>query len=173
MKAATAAVTVTTGGSDGARGGTALHQAVRVETTIDIGRAAGDVFGYVTTPALWHTWHPATVSVQDVPLRPLTTGETMRELITVAGRRNEAVWTVVACDAPLRWEIATDTAAGSAHIVYRIVATERGCRFHRTLDYRSKGRFWRLLDGNLTRWILTRQSARALRNLRAVMEGKW
>lgn len=112
------------------------------------------------------------MSVRDVPARPLTVGETMRELIAVAGRRNEAVWTVVACEAPQRWEIATDTAAGSAHIVYRITPTDGGCRFQRTLDYRSKGWFWRLLDGNLTRWILVRQSARALQNLRSVMQRK-
>jgi hypothetical protein len=30
---------------------------------------------------------------------------------------------------------------------------------------------WRLLDGNLTRWALGRQSARALSKLRRVLEG--
>lgn len=142
----------------------------RVDAEIDIQRAPERVFDFVTTPALWHTWHPATVSVSDVPDRPLAKGETMRELIAVAGRRNEAVWTVLACDAPARWEIATDTPAGTAHIEYRLTATNSGCRFHRTLDFRSKGWPWRSLDSTLTRWILQRQSARALANLKAVLE---
>ena len=148
------------------------RQAVRIETEIYIKRTAAEVFDYVTTPALWHTWHPATVSVRDVPDRPLVAGETMRELIAVAGRRNEAVWTVLVCDAPRRWEIGTDTPAGTAHIVYRIAATSVGCRFQRTLDYRSKGWPWRALDSSLTRWILERQSARALANLEAMLERK-
>ena len=148
------------------------RQAVRIETEIYIERTAAEVFDYVTTPALWHTWHPATVSVRDAPDRPLVVGETMRELIAVAGRRNEAVWTVLVCDAPRRWEIGTDAPAGTAHIVYRIAATSVGCRFQRTLDYRSKGWPWRALDSSLTRWILERQSARALANLKAVLERK-
>jgi hypothetical protein len=41
---------------------------------------------------------------------------------------------------------------------------------HRTLDFRSKRRPWRALDSTLTCWILARQSSRALRNLKKVIE---
>jgi hypothetical protein len=143
---------------------------VRVETQIEIGRPAQQVFDYVSTPALWHTWHPATVEVLDVPKRPLTAGETMLELIAVAGRRDRALWTVLACTPPQFWEIATDTANGVAHIVYRITPTTAGCRFHRTLEFRSKRWPWRMLDSTLARWILERQSSRALRQLKQVLE---
>lgn len=146
------------------------REAVRIETEITIARSPEDVFDYVTTPALWHTWHPATLGVYDVEPRPLTTGETMREKIAVAWRRSEAVWTVLRHDRPGSWEIGTDTGAGSAHIVYRLSAVGTGCRFHRTLDFRSKGWPWRALDASVTRWILERQSARALRNLKTVIE---
>ena len=143
---------------------------VRVETQIEIGRPPRQVFDYVSTPALWHTWHPATVEVRNVPNRPLTTGETMLELIAVGGRRDQALWTVLACEPPQLWEIATDTANGVAHIDYRIAATATGCRFHRTLEFRSKRWPWRMLDSTLTRWILDRQSSRALFNLKQVLE---
>ena len=146
------------------------REAVRIETEITITRSPEDVFDYVTTAALWHTWHPATLGVYDVEPRPLTTGETMREKIAVAWRRSEAVWTVLGRVRPGIWEIGTDTATGSAHIVYHLTADGAGCRFHRTLDFRSKGWLWRALDASVTRWILERQSARALRNLKAVME---
>ena len=143
---------------------------VRIDTQIEIGRPPEQVFDYVSTPALWHTWHPATVEVRDVPKRPLIAGETMLEVIAVAGRRDEALWTVLACAPPQRWEIATDAENGVARIVYRITPTAGGCRFHRTLEFRSKRWPWRLLDSTLTRWILERQSSRALRNLKQVIE---
>jgi hypothetical protein len=72
----------------------ALVRCVRVESEILIDRQPQLVFEYVTTPALCHTWHPATVQVRGVPNRPLTVGETMIETIAVAGRRDEARWTL-------------------------------------------------------------------------------
>jgi len=143
---------------------------VRVETEIDIDQAPQAVFDYATTPAFWHNWHPATLEVRDVPNRPLTKGETALELIAVAGRRDQALWTVQVCIAPQRWEIVTDTDNGSAHIVYQIVPIASGSRFQRTLEFRSKRWPWRALDSTLTRWILERQSARALRKLKEVLE---
>jgi hypothetical protein len=142
----------------------------RVETQVEILRAPRQVFDFVSTPALWHTWHPATVEVRNVPNRPLGTGETMLELIAVAGRRDEALWTVLACTPPQLWEIATDTAYGAARIVYRITPTAAGCRFHRTLEFRSKRWPWRMLDSTLLRWMLVRQSSRALYRLKQVLE---
>ena len=149
---------------------TMLAHGVRVETEIDIDRPPQAVFDYVTTPALWRTWHPATVDVCGVPNRPLGKGETALELIAVAGRRDQALWTVTECAPPQRWEIVTETDKGSAQIVYRIVPLASGSRFQRTLVFRSKGWPWRALDSTLTRWILERQSARALRKLKDVLE---
>jgi uncharacterized protein YndB with AHSA1/START domain len=143
---------------------------VRIETEIEIARPAPEVFDYATTPALWPTWHPATVAVRDVPQQPLGVGETMLETIRVAGNQTEALWVVEACLPPQRWQIATDAAQGRARIVYRFTSTPQGCRFHRTLDFRSKNAFWRALDSTLTRWILVCQSARALANLKRVLE---
>jgi uncharacterized protein YndB with AHSA1/START domain len=143
---------------------------IRIDSEIDIARPPQRVFDYVTTPALWHTWHPATVEVRDVPNRPLTTGETMLERIVVMGRRDEALWTVRACVPPERWEIETDTAKGQAHIGYRLAPISLGCRFHRALAFRSKHWPWRALDSTLTRWVLARQSRQALLNLKQVIE---
>ena len=148
----------------------ALAGATTICTTIDIERDAADVFAFVSTPAQWHRWHPATRAVREVPDRPLVAGETMLESIRAAGRSFDALWTVLACDAPTRWVIATDAPRGVARITYRITAGAGRCRFERTLEFRSKGRWWSGLDGTLTRWILVRQSARALRNLQRVLE---
>lgn len=150
----------------------ALSGATTICTTIDIRRSAAEVFDFVSTPALWHRWHPATRAVREVPSRPLVAGETMLESIGAAGRRFDARWTVLACDAPKRWVIATDTPRGVARITYRTSPSAEGCSFERTLEFRSKGRLWSRLDATLTRWLLVRQSARALRNLKRVLESE-
>ena len=145
------------------------RRCVCIDTEVALGRAPQTVFDYVTTPALWHTWHPATAEVRDVPNRPLTRGETMLEVIAMLGQRDEALWTVLACAAPQRWEIVTDTVRGSAHITYLITPAPDGCRFHRRLAFRSKTLPWRWLDSTLLRMVLERQSAHALRNLASVL----
>lgn len=146
------------------------HGFVRVETEIAIDRSAQQVFDYATTPALWSTWHPATVAVRQTPERPLKVGETAREIISMGGRTDEAVWTVRACEPPRLWTIDTETQKGAAKITYRIEPRTRGCVFHRTLDFRSKGLPWRLLDSTLTKSLLVRQSREALQNLKRVIE---
>jgi Polyketide cyclase / dehydrase and lipid transport len=143
---------------------------IRVESEIEIHREPRRVFDYATAPALWHTWHPATVEVKEVPQRPLATGEKALEIISVLGRRDEALWTVTQCSAPELWAISTETPNGIARIEYRIKPTPSGSAFHRTLEFRSRRAPWRLLDSTFTRWVLRRQSARALRNLKRVLE---
>ena len=145
---------------------------IRVESEVRIAVAPQRLFDYVTTPALWHTWHPATVSVRGAPPRPLTTGERAVELIAVGRRRDEAEWIVRDCQPPRLWEISTETANGVARIVYRLSAAAGGCHFQRTLEFRSKRWPWRALDSTLTRWLLLRQSARALANLKRLLEGQ-
>lgn len=143
---------------------------IRIDTEIEISRTPAEVFDYVTTPALWHTWHPATVAVRNVPERPLTVGETALELIAMGGRKDEALWTVSACESPRLWAIETETTKGAARITYRIETRPGGCCFKRTLEFRSKGWPWPLFDSTLTRLVLAIQSRRALRNLKRVLE---
>ena len=110
---------------------------IRIVTSVHIGRPPGDVFDYISTPALWPTWHPATVAVREVPDRPLRRGETVVETIAVAGRRTDTRWTVVDCVPPSRWEIVTENPQGSARIVYQIEPAGSGSMFQRTLMFRS------------------------------------
>jgi len=65
--------------------------------------------------------------------------------------------------------IATDNESGSARIVYRLTPNDTGCRFHRTLEFRSKSWPWRAFDNNLLTWVLVRRSAKALVNLKRVL----
>lgn len=149
-----------------------LEAAPVVTSAITIARPAAEVFEFVSTPAYWSRWHPATRLVRDAPERPMVLGETLLEHFSVAGRRLKARWTVCVCEPHKRWAIATDTPHGVARITYQISAEGTGCRFERKLQFRSKFWLWRLLDSNLTRWVLEHQSDRALRRLKALLEAR-
>jgi uncharacterized protein YndB with AHSA1/START domain len=144
---------------------------VRIETGIVIARPAEVVFAFATNASLWHYWHPATEAVSGVENRPLVVGDKVTESICAGGRRFSATWTVLACDAPALWVIATDTGEGDARIVYDLRSEGALSRFIRTLQCRSRRWPWSALDRNLTRWVLARQSQRALANLKQVLEG--
>jgi hypothetical protein len=143
-----------------------------VESFELIWRPAIAVFEFVTNASLWRHWHPATIAVTDTPPRPLRVGEQVTEAIRVGGRRFSATWTVLACDAPTLWVIATSTPVGDARIVYELRAdSDALTRFFRTLSYRSRRWPWTMLDANLTRAALTKQSDHALAILKRVLEG--
>ena len=145
---------------------------VAIESFVLIRRPAGAVFEFVTNASLWHYWHPATASVSDTPPRPLVAGDQVTESIRAGGRRFSARWTVLACEPPALWVIATATAQGESRIVYEL-RSDHGdlTRFFRTLAYRSRNWPWTMFDHNLTRSVLLRQSERALANLKRVLEG--
>jgi uncharacterized protein YndB with AHSA1/START domain len=142
----------------------------KVVTAVQIACSPERAFAYATNASLWHTWHPATAQVRDVNARPLKEGETIHESIVAIGQKFDAVWTVLACEAPHLWVIATRTERGSARIVYRISPHAQGCEFHRTLEYRSYQWPWVWLENNFTRWMLGKQSQRALEQLKLVLE---
>lgn len=151
--------------------GEAANGFVCLVTEVDLPCAAGPVFAFVTHAARWSRWHPATVAVRGVEDRPLVLGETVVETIGAAGRRFEATWTVRACEPPRRWVIETTSAEGDARIEYQLEPTAGGCRFTRLLWFRSQRAPWRWLDRNVTRWLLARQSRRALDNLQRLLSG--
>lgn len=143
-----------------------------VESFQLIGRPAATIFDFATNASLWRHWHPATAAVSSTPMRPLGLGEQVTETIHAGGRRFDATWTVLACEPPSLWVIATSTPVGDARIVYELRADGASLtRFFRTLAYRSRRWPWTLLDGNLTRALLHRQSDRALENLKRALEG--
>lgn len=142
----------------------------RLETAIDIAVPPERVFDHVTDPGKWLTWHPATVQVTDTHARPLVKGETVVETFAVMGLTRVATWTVMECKRPASWVIETESEYGAARITYTLTAIPGGCRFHRAIDYRAKGLPWRLLNGNVTKLALSRQTKRALQNLKRVLE---
>jgi len=141
----------------------------RIVHAIELPAPPGHVFDFVTNTAQWQRWHPATHSVRNAPDRPLALGETTIERIRAAHREFDAQWTVTACERPVLWCIETATPLGASVLTYRFAPSAGGgTRFERTCDFRSEGA-WRLLDGNLTRWMLARQARQALANLQVLL----
>jgi uncharacterized protein YndB with AHSA1/START domain len=139
----------------------------RIVHTAQLAAPPERVFDFVTNTVQWQRWHPATHSVRGAPDRPLALGETVIEHIRAARREFDAEWKVVACERPSLWRIETATPMGASVLTYRLTPSgSGGTHFERTCDFESAGA-WRLLDGNLTKWMLARQAKQALANLRA------
>jgi len=145
---------------------------VRIHNTVDIARPPDAVFRFVTTPATWPKWHPATLAVEGATDYALEFGEQVTEDYYVsAGLRNRARWTVVERDAPRRWRIDGRGKLGDeASITYTLVPTPTGTRFERELRYRMPNRLAAWLESLFIRRRVAEQSALALRRLKSVLE---
>ena len=137
----------------------------RFTQSVHIAAPPEAVFPFVTNAAQWHTWHPATHSVREVPDRPLGLGETVVEEIRAGFRHFDAKWQVIECAPTRRWVIDTRTPLGHSTVSYDLTPENGGTRFQRSCEFASTGA-WSLLDGTAVKWMLARQAATALENLR-------
>jgi uncharacterized protein YndB with AHSA1/START domain len=152
--------------SDIARGGAMT----RIVTTIRIRRPIAAVFEYVTTPANWPRWHPASLSVSGNVSHSLLIGEAVTEEFRAAGRRGRVTWRVARREAPHAWVIETWAEGGWATISYGL-RTERGeTVFTRELTYAMPNPWLALLDRLVLRRRMARESAIALQQLKAALE---
>jgi uncharacterized protein YndB with AHSA1/START domain len=143
----------------------------RIHGSVVLNRPAEQVFNYLTTPGNWRRWHPSTLGVTGAIDHPLEVGEECLELFRVAGRQGKARWTVREREAPRRWVIdGTAEAGGHATITYTLTPQAGGTLFERELVYEMPGRFWKLLDWLVLRHRIGAESARALRQLKQVLE---
>ena len=142
----------------------------RIVTTVRIARPIATVFDYVTTPANWPHWHPASRTVSAGADHPLEVGEEVVEEFVAAGRRGSVVWRVTARNAPHLWTIVAAHEEGSATLTYRLSADGDGTLFERDLAYRASRLSLLILDLLVLRWRMARESREALRRLKAVLE---
>jgi uncharacterized protein YndB with AHSA1/START domain len=143
----------------------------RITLSVEIGRPAGQVFDFVTTPGNWPRWHPSSIGVTGATDHPLRVGEQVTEEFRVAGRRGRATWTVKAREESRRWVIeARPEEGGSALITYTLTAQGEVTRFQRELAYAMPGPLWTLLDLLIIRRRIRAESAEALRRLKTVLE---
>jgi uncharacterized protein YndB with AHSA1/START domain len=143
----------------------------RVVNRIEIAAPPERVFAYVTTPANWPRWHPASRAVRGIVERTPKVGEEVVETFEIAGRRGDATWTAVELDPPRRWVITSGTPGGNyARIVYTLRATEGGTLWERDLTYRGPNLMFGLLNGLRVRPVMESDSARAQKNVKRELE---
>jgi uncharacterized protein YndB with AHSA1/START domain len=148
-----------------------FHDRTRIANSIVIARPPDAVFGYVTTPANWPKWHPASLAVSGAIDHSLAPGEQVTEDFIVAGRKGRVVWTARKRDANRQWIIEGDVDGRDAGVItYTLTPVAEGTRFEREFIYPSPTLFFAALNRMSIRAKVEAESAQALENLKRVLE---
>ena len=142
----------------------------RVVSRILIAAPAPRVFAYVTTPATWPRWHPATRAVRGVTDRTPPVGTSVVETFELGHRRGEVRWTTLELDAPRRWSFAASGHGGKARIVYTLASSEHGTLWERELAYCGPNLLFGILDRLRIRALMQADSTQALANVKRQLE---
>jgi uncharacterized protein YndB with AHSA1/START domain len=118
----------------------------RIVVAITIHRPIGAVFDYITTPANWPAWHPASRAVSGSVDHSLLIDEQVTEEFIAGGRRGSCVWQVTRRAVPYLWTITTSTSQVRAEITYRLTAQGETTVFERELTYVTSGMWFWVLD---------------------------
>ena len=148
-----------------------LGDRTRVANSIVIARQPDTVFAYVTTPANWPKWHPASLAVSGATDHPLVAGEQVTEDYLVAGRKGRVVWTVTKRDTDRKWVIEGDVDGRKAGVVtYALSPVAEGTRFERELIYDSPNLLFAVLNRISIRAQVEAESMQAVQNLKRRLE---
>jgi uncharacterized protein YndB with AHSA1/START domain len=148
-----------------------IDDTTRIHNSVSIDRNPDVVFAYVTTPDNWPKWHPSSLAVSGATDHPLDLGEQVTEDFLVAGRRGRVVWTVVEREAPERWIIAGEVGGRpTGAVTYTLESVGAGTRFAREFVYSSPTLLFAVLNRLSIRAKVERESAEAVRRLKAVLE---
>ena len=143
----------------------------RICNSIQIRQPIEQVFDFITTPANWPQWHPASVSVGGNADHSLLLGEEVTENISVAGHRGQVNWLVRERSKPHRWIIeGTGKDGGRATITYSLTPHPAGTNFERELVYTMPNALLALLDWLIIRSRMNADSIEALRRLKLRLE---
>jgi uncharacterized protein YndB with AHSA1/START domain len=97
------------------------------------------VYDYVTRPALWKEWHPASQGADNHAAESLGAGAQFEENILSAGMRRHLRWVVERAEPGRQWSARAVMDDGSTvHLQYRFEARNTGMNFVRTLEYQVK-----------------------------------
>jgi uncharacterized protein YndB with AHSA1/START domain len=143
----------------------------RICNSIQISQPIEQVFDFITTPANWPQWHPASVSVSENASHSLLQGEEVTEDISVGSRRGQVTWLVRERSAPRRWVIdGTGKDGGRATIIYTLAPHPDGTNFERELVYTMPNALLAVLDWLIIRSRMKMDSIEALQRLKRLLE---
>jgi uncharacterized protein YndB with AHSA1/START domain len=142
----------------------------RIVVAINIHRPIGMVFDYITTPANWPAWHPASRAVSGSVDHSLLIGEQVTEEFVAGGRHGSCVWQVTQRELPCLWTIETSTPQVRAEITYRLKSQGENTHFEREFTYATSGIWLWILDFLLMSRRMRRESRVALEQLKERLE---
>ena len=124
------------------------------------------VYDYVTRPARWKEWHPASLGAQEHAAESLAAGARFEEDILSAGIKRHLRLTVEEAEPGVRWAASAVMDDGSTvHLLYRFEGRNTGMNFTRTLRYHVKPLHLRIVNA-LFMWRKVQAESRlALSNL--------
>ncbi len=134
-----------------------------------------ELFDFVSSPGLWPRWHPSSrhLTIDRNPEGPQGKGDTFSEEIKAGGRQGRLVWQVSECDRPRRWIATAESDQGaSISLRYDIQGDGPELLFRRTLVYELRPLFLKFANLIFMQWKIRRESAAAILNLKAVIEGR-
>ena len=131
------------------------------------------VYDYVTRPARWKEWHPASLGAQQHADESLAAGARFEEDIVSAGIKRHLRWTVEQAEPGQRWAASAVMDDGSTvHLLYQFEKRNTGMNFTRTLRYQVKPLHLRMVNA-LFMWRRVQAESRlALSNLTRHFSGK-
>ncbi|MFK0375204.1 SRPBCC family protein [Pandoraea sp. NPDC090278] len=130
-----------------------------------------DVYNYVTTPANWPKWHPASLAVQGMTDHPLTVGEEVAEEFRLAGRHGILHWKVVEAKPPFEWRIEGEVnRRPSGAVRYTLTPDGTGTRFKRDFMYRTPNLLFLILDPVFIGPRMRAESAQGAKQLEQMFE---
>src|SRR5262249_24703168 len=143
----------------------------RIYNSIQINRPIEGVFDFITTPANWPQWHPASVSVGWDAENSLLPGEKITEEISVAARRGQVTWLVRERSAPRRSVIDRNGKdGGRSTITYTMSPHPDGTNLQRELVYTMPNVLLAVLDRLIIRSRMKADSIEALQRLKRLLE---
>jgi uncharacterized protein YndB with AHSA1/START domain len=148
-----------------------LDERTRIANSIVIARPPDAVFAYVTTPANWPKWHPASLAVSGATDHSLVPGEQVTEDFIVAGRKGRVAWTALKRDAPREWIIEGDVDGRKVGVItYTLTPVAEGTRFEREFIYGSPNLLFAALNRISVRTQVEAESTQAVQNLKRLLE---
>lgn len=146
-----------------------------IETAIEIGQPPEVVFRYVTVPARWHEWHPASESATGEDQGPRQ-GDRFEEWASLRPLgplplvlRRHIRYRVVESVPPTLFEVRGESETLELVIRYDLAERDGGTLFERRLTYTVHG-WLALVEPFIVRPTMRRQSELALANLKRALE---
>ncbi|VVD87076.1 polyketide cyclase [Pandoraea nosoerga] len=147
-----------------------FERQTHVVTVVTLRAPPQAVYDYVTTPANWPAWHPASLAVQGTTDRPLALGDEVAEEFRLAGRHGILHWRVIEAKPPLTWRAEAEVnRRPSAQVRYTLTPDGSGTRFERDFIYRTPNLLFLILDPLFVGPRMRAESAQGARQLARVL----